>query len=190
VWSELLTDCGFFSLAISVLAVAFLGGNAIAGERADRSAEFFAYLPVQRAQSMASRLIVVVGAGLLVWLINLVVVYWVAPHVGYVSPTLAQQLAALRHQTMPGITLTAALAFGTAWLCSSLLSSPSIATALGLVSPALLFMVLAIIWDIVRGSTPWYEAEFIAFWYAILAPALACLCLVTGCVHYLRRVEP
>ena len=41
---------------LSLLTVALLAGNAIAGERADRSAEFIAYLPLRRSSTLASKL--------------------------------------------------------------------------------------------------------------------------------------
>ena len=37
-----------YSILLSLLTLTFLGGNAFAGERADRSAEYLAYLPLSR----------------------------------------------------------------------------------------------------------------------------------------------
>ncbi len=44
-----------WSLGLSNMMAALLGGNAIAGETADRSAEFLAYLPVSRLQRFFSK---------------------------------------------------------------------------------------------------------------------------------------
>ena len=51
-----------YSLAFLQLAFALLGGNSIAGERMDRSAEFLAYLPVSRGRILASKLLVALVA--------------------------------------------------------------------------------------------------------------------------------
>ena len=50
--------CGtaFYSIAISQLTVLILGANAIAGERADRSAEYMVYLPVSRSRRLLAKL--------------------------------------------------------------------------------------------------------------------------------------
>ena len=53
--------------------LALLGGNSIAGERVDRSAEFLAYLPVSRGRILASKLLVALAAVPLIWLPNLVI---------------------------------------------------------------------------------------------------------------------
>ena len=45
----------FLSCVFSQMTVALLGGNAVAGERADRSAEFIAYLPLRRSSTFASK---------------------------------------------------------------------------------------------------------------------------------------
>src|SRR5208282_1173833 len=63
----------FYSLGLLQLVFALLGGNSIAGERFDRSAEFLAYLPVSRGRILASKLLVSLAAVPLVWLPNLAV---------------------------------------------------------------------------------------------------------------------
>jgi ABC-type transport system involved in multi-copper enzyme maturation permease subunit len=186
-WSEMLTISGLFGLAISILLVALLGGNAIAGERADRSAEFFAYLPVPRRHALLSRLAVVLSAALLVWLINLAVLYWLAPHVGAMTSSDARAFAADRRKFVPLIAVTAGLAFGTAWLCSSLLSSPSIAAAVGILAPGALSLVLVTLREIADVRHTTFD---IVPWYVGLAPAIGLIFFAAGCVYYLRRVEP
>ena len=65
---DLIAPDGFFVLLVSALTLALVGGNSIAAERADRSAEFVAYLPLGRGQRLASKLflpltgVVVIGA--------------------------------------------------------------------------------------------------------------------------------
>ena len=71
--AECFMGSSFYSLGLLQLAFALLGGNSIAGERIDRSAEFLAYLPVSRGRILASKLLVALAAVPLVWLPNLVV---------------------------------------------------------------------------------------------------------------------
>ena len=47
-WPDLLVHTEITSLAFSLLTIGLLGGNAVAGERMDRSTEFLAYLPPTR----------------------------------------------------------------------------------------------------------------------------------------------
>ncbi len=55
------------SLALSQLTVALLAGNAMAGERADRSAECMAHVPVSRPKRMAATLILAGCAAAVIW---------------------------------------------------------------------------------------------------------------------------
>ena len=57
-----------YSLIISQLAIALIGGNAIAGERADRSAEFLCSLPITRKRILASKLLISLAIILVIWL--------------------------------------------------------------------------------------------------------------------------
>jgi ABC-type transport system involved in multi-copper enzyme maturation permease subunit len=186
-WPSLLAFSGLWSLGISFGTITFLAGNAIAGERADRSAEFFAYLPVPRRDALLSRIVVALTPALLVWLINLAIVFSVPWFGEQHLPRDVRQLAQLRDRAVAIIALITVLAFGVAWLCTSLLRSPAIAASLGLLAPGILFVVLETMKEIAYAR----HAEFDdGLWYAWLAPVLACLAFATGCVYYLRRVEP
>ncbi len=72
-WAEGFMISSFYSLGLLQVAMALLGGNSIAGERVDRSAEFLAYLPVSRGRILASKFLVALAAVPLIWLPNLVV---------------------------------------------------------------------------------------------------------------------
>ena len=50
-WMELFAISTVFSLLVSQLSIAILAGNIFAGERADRSADFLASLPISRMQN-------------------------------------------------------------------------------------------------------------------------------------------
>lgn len=141
-WSLLLAFSGLWSLGISFGTITFLAGNAIAGERADRSAEFFAYLPVRRRDALLSRIVVVLTPALLVWLINLAIVFSMPWFGEQHSPPDARAFAELRDRAVAIFALITVLAFGVAWLCTSVLRSPAIAASLGLLAPGILFVVL------------------------------------------------
>ncbi len=186
-WSSLLAFSGLWSLGISFGTITFLAGNAIAGERADRSAEFFAYLPVRRRDALLSRIVVALAPALLVWLINLAIVFSMLWFGEQHSPADFRAFARLRDQALAIFALITVLAFGVAWLCTALLRSPAIAASLGLLAPGVLFVVLEAMKEIACARHAEFDSEL---WYAWLAPVLACLAFAAGCAYYLRRVEP
>jgi ABC-type transport system involved in multi-copper enzyme maturation permease subunit len=111
-----------FGVGFSILTVALLAGNAFAGERADRSAEFIRYLPLERARLLVSKLLLCLGtvtvlcAGALLVLAQTVT----TRHVGF--------------RELVSISSIAVLLFGVSWLNSSIQSSPALATVSGLVA--------------------------------------------------------
>jgi len=173
------------SLGLSMLTVAMLAGNAMAAERTDRSAEFLAYLPPSRRAVITSKIILALGACLLIWTINLAVIYGLVP----LMPGLPEDAYAASdgHPTnaVPGLASTAVVLFGIAWFCSSFLASPAISTGIGIFSP------LA-----VAGGLQAVEYFFhppsldFGWWYCVICVGLGILGFVAGTVHYLRRVEP
>ena len=54
-WAFMLAPASVISLEATMLPLLLLGANAIARERADRSAEFLAYLPSSRARSSPAK---------------------------------------------------------------------------------------------------------------------------------------
>ena len=60
-WVQFFWGASLADLGIAALLTAFIAGNAIAGERADRSAEFTAYLPIHRKDAITSKAIVALG---------------------------------------------------------------------------------------------------------------------------------
>jgi len=180
-WCDFWAETGVFSLGLSMLSLALLGGNAIACERADRSAEFLACLPPSRRLVIASKAIVVIGIGLLIWGIGLGVTYGAAALAGDVQEAVAR----IRGEALPAIAHTAVLLVGAGWLVSSCLSSPAIASGIGIASPILLFALLSVL-KYYYG----YEDLDMRFWYGTLAVGLGVTGFAAGVVHYLRRVEP
>ena len=140
-WPELLIHGGLISLSLSLLTVTLLAGNAVAGERADRSAEFLAYLPPTRAAVITSKIMLALGTSLILCLASLAALYIIAPALGEVPPD------ALLARADAAVSLSAAAValFGGAWLASCCLSSPTIATGLGVGLVCYVFVMLAIV---------------------------------------------
>ena len=81
-WCMGLLVAAAYSVGISQLTMALLGGNAIAGERADRSAEFVAYLPLTRARILAAKLTVVLLGVAAIWVPNLLILGFTSAGLG------------------------------------------------------------------------------------------------------------
>src|SRR5262245_42537586 len=75
VWADALSSYGHMALSVLPFVAALLGGNAIACERADRSAHFLAYLPPTKTRILASKFIVAVCALAVFCGGNLVAIY-------------------------------------------------------------------------------------------------------------------
>jgi ABC-type transport system involved in multi-copper enzyme maturation permease subunit len=179
-WSRLLLTASLFSLGLSSLTLVTLAGNSIASERADRSAEFLAYLPPSRLRILVSKALLALLVAGVIWVFNLSVGEVIAPTLGSSLGNPADELAP-RSMLAAG----AVLLFGAGWLGSALLSSPAIATSLGigaaLAVPGLI-MTMRVLFTI--------PPEDVQHWGLITALTLGTLCFVSGSVYYLRRVEP
>ena len=177
-WTELFRMASIASLLLTVLAIGFLGGNAIAGERVDRSAEFVAYLPISRRPAVASKAIVAIGASLAFWLVN--------ASVACVTSWMIDDLPL--NLVLEGVLFTttgAVLIFGASWLFSSFMSSPPIATIMGLATVVVYGLTMTLI-DQARGlDTPRTDPL-----YFVLCVVLGGVCFVAGVICYVRRIEP
>ncbi|HUU85679.1 MAG TPA: hypothetical protein VM243_19445 [Phycisphaerae bacterium] len=181
-WPQQLTTIGLASLSFSLLTMVMLGGNAIAGERADRSAEFLAYLPPSRRAIITSKAVLAIGAGLAVWLVNLGVIYVLAPRTARIPEELAMHLGDVQGDTLVFLAALSVYLFGSAWLGSCLVASPAIATGLGFVPP---FITGCLLLYFLGPEHPDIDA-----WYYTLAVTLGVLFFVAGVAYYVRRVEP
>ena len=97
-------------------ALALLSGNAFAGERADRSAEFIDYLPLERWRRVVSKLLLHLVAFVVLIGANLV--------------ALGQILELDNIANVLGVAL---MLYGVNWFASSIQSSPVVATMSGVV---------------------------------------------------------
>jgi ABC-type transport system involved in multi-copper enzyme maturation permease subunit len=165
---------------VSQLTLALLGGNLIACERVDRSAEFLVYLPLSRARILASKITLALLVAALIWGPNLLILQLA---VGELLPSQGSQ------QVWSGlgyVAITGFVFFSVGWLLSSILESPTFAICAGLITPLLIVMGgQALVWAL------GYALDEVAGpWYARTCLTLAPVCLIVGTWYYLRRVEP
>ncbi|HSW45718.1 MAG TPA: ABC transporter permease subunit [Phycisphaerae bacterium] len=172
-----------FSLLLSCLLAAFLGGNAMAGERADRSAEFAAGLPIPRRPAIASKLAVSLGACLALFLVNYAVLALLLP---LAEPNLTAASNFIRSMALVFLVMVGT--FGIAWFFSSLLRSPAIAAAAAIGTATMLVMIVrqAYGWEVPENTARLSLGDSIAL--SILA--LGVVLLVAGTGIALRRKEP
>ncbi len=185
-WARFLLMSSIPSLIFSELTIALLAGNAVACERADRSAEFLGYLPPSRARILASKALLVWLTALSIWGVNLLVVA-MAPLISTAGTrefhaNLSFSLTAFFVTTVA----TGILFLGTGWLASCILDSPTFAAAIGLVAPLLLFCSF----QISQLLFAWPEIQTMQSWYTASSFVLGLLCFALGSAYYLRRVEP
>ncbi len=178
-----LSPVALMSLGASLITIAALAGNAIAGERQDRSAEFLAYLPPTRRRIIASKAAVALSAALIIWLFNLAVVWVLVP---WVRPADNPELGGAGDVSiaLPVVAALAVVMFGAAWLGSAMLGTPTISTALGFCAPALVAGAL----QALQYYAAWYF-DF-SWWFRTVCITLGGVCFVVGVAYYLRRIEP
>jgi ABC-type transport system involved in multi-copper enzyme maturation permease subunit len=182
---ENLSASSFYCLCFGQLALALIGGNAIAGERADRSAEFQAYLPIRRGKIVVAKLMLSLAIAALIWLPNLLSLLALAAMVD--SPSLQGDLPPMLPGLFINVAATGLTFFCVAWFLSSFIRSPAISVLAGFVTPPLIaatFLYAAYIF-----YQPWVEHYFEPV-YRSVCLAVAPACFVAGTWIYLRRVEP
>jgi ABC-type transport system involved in multi-copper enzyme maturation permease subunit len=182
-WTQFIASAGLYSLGLGQITIALIGGNVIAGERVDRSAEFLASLPISRRKILLSKLLLSLAIAAVIW--GNLFVSWLLMNT---SPELAEQLHG-RQIIMPIAIIAAVglLFFGVAWLFSSFLSSPTFAVAAALIAPLLVGWGLMGI-GYLSGVTD-RDLNF-PYCYSGIASVLGLACFAGGAWYYLRRVEP
>ncbi|MGA2797397.1 MAG: ABC transporter permease [Thermoguttaceae bacterium] len=171
------------SLILSLIVFAFMGGNAIACERADRSSEFLAYLPISRGKIVTSKLLVSLLIGGFIWIVNLSIIgscLLSFPQEAFVDPN-APPFGII----IGGFLVACLTFFCIAWLFSCFMQSPAISVGIGIITPILLAYTFAFIVHFFLG-----DANITFVWPMGLAIALSLASFIGGTWYYVRRVEP
>jgi ABC-type transport system involved in multi-copper enzyme maturation permease subunit len=172
-----------FGLTASQVLLAVLGGNMIAGERTDRSAEFLAYLPVTRGKIITSKILVAGWMIALIWLPNLLLLLGnLSLGPGLSTSEVRPFLVGVGYTLLTGLVF-----FCVAWCFSSMLSSPTYSAGAGLIAPILVAGALLWIGRSLCNDTEMLAFMKVSYLYACLP--LAPLSFVAGTWYYLRRVE-
>jgi len=177
-WYRFYEAASLVDVFLSGLLIAFFAGNAIAGERADRSAEFFAYQPLSKRSVLLSKFLV--SAGLSAAVLGVCVVgMWAYPWVsgGPIKLPSAEENATFF--------ATCLAMFGVAWGVSSFVRSASYAAAAGVCVPICLGVMLALIFEGASGGESSTGAS-----YSVVAGVVGLASFASGTVYYVRRVEP
>ena len=178
-WSHMMFTCAICSLLLELPAAAMLGGCSFAAERADRSAEFLAYMPVSRGKMAASKALLALGVLGAIWLLNLAVLWTVESHVG--PPDTAGSLG----RTTWGLVSICGCMFGVAWLCSAMAGSPALAACAGICVPVLLVVVAVFI-----SKTLVVSESTLDRWFTCLCGSVGLAGFLLGWRYYVHGVEP
>jgi ABC-type transport system involved in multi-copper enzyme maturation permease subunit len=188
-WRTILAEClmtsSFFSAIVAQLALALVGGNVIAGERADRSVEFQAYLPIKRSRVLVAKILFSLAIADVIWLPNLFLMW--ATAIGFDFRLLFVDLNRGALATLGYSALTGLVFFCGAWFVSSLRATPVISVFGGLIAPLLLVGVFMLSARILRIALP---LQYLGPFYCVACPVFAVICFGLGTWLYLRRVEP
>jgi ABC-type transport system involved in multi-copper enzyme maturation permease subunit len=185
-WAGFLLMSSMPSLVFSQLTVCLLAANAVASERADRSAEFLGYLPPSRGRILASKAILVWSSAVLIWCLN-VLAAAAAPWISAIGKEhFTATLPSPLWEGMLNTVATGVLLLGAGWCASCLMDRTEFATAISVVTPLLLFCSF----KLSNHFVAWPGAENVQNWYLGSCLVLGPLCFAAGTVYYLRRVEP
>jgi ABC-type transport system involved in multi-copper enzyme maturation permease subunit len=185
-WREAFGVSSFYSFLLSQLIISVVAGNAFAGERVDRSAEFLMSLPISRSRILVSKLLFSLAIIAVIWLTNATVILCLTgPPAEWGSTSWSEIL-----EILGGIAIVTSAFFCVAWFLSSFLSSPTFAVAGGLLTPLLLLTGIVFVGYLLDvESLPQFDMFFaFAFFGTLLV--LGPICFGVGTWYYLRRVEP
>lgn len=182
-WVENFTASSLYGFCIAQVVIALIGGNVIAGERVDRSAEFLASLPIARRRILVSKLLLALAIIAVIWLTDGLALCY-AMELLYQHHGVDQGAAI---EFFANAAITAMTFFCVAWCLSAFLSSAVIAVCGGLVAPLIAVSGPMFIAHLLGSPMQDFEPES---WFLGICLTVSPICFVVGTWHYLRRVEP
>ncbi len=176
-WYDYFRIASIASLIASMINFSFFPANAIAGERADRSAEFFAYLPIRRSEAVLSKAIVSLALSTGV-VVTCVAIMYLSFKVGRIERGPSWEERCLFVATLMAM-------FGIAWGVSSFATSATYAAAAGIALPICYGVTLALLLE-EQGLPSPQVATIFSLSCVVVGPT----CFAAGVRHYLHRVKP
>jgi hypothetical protein len=184
------TVCGF---VFSQLSIAVVGGNAFAGERADRSAEFLVSLPISKGKIILSKLIVSLALALAIWLISSLILASLAAAHGELSFDTrgrANDFADMG-RVIGCVAIVSATFFCVAWGLSSFLTSSTFSVLGGLFTPLLVVWGIMLVGYFLHVDFDRQDGgNLLRLLFNAVCLTISPLCFGLGTWYYLRRVEP
>jgi ABC-type transport system involved in multi-copper enzyme maturation permease subunit len=177
-WPDLFVVAATLSLVLELATAVLLGGCAFASERADRTAEFMAYMPVSRGRIVASKalLALAVFAFIGIW------------DIGTVFSLERWHNLEEGNSIWKPISVFAAISwcmFGSAWFASSISRSHGLSAAVGILVPIGCAGAMMSLTKLMGWSENWLDRGM-----PIILAALGTAGFVAGVRYYLWRVEP
>ena len=118
-WVEIFAAAAIWGVTISQFTLALVGGNAIAGERVERTAEFLYSLPIPRRRMVASKLLLASLITAVIWLPNATILWCLMEAAGGSAGDLHKFLQPAMDVALTGLTF-----FCVAWFLSCYIASP------------------------------------------------------------------
>lgn len=177
-------DAFSVSLLLSLFTFAMLGGNAVAAERADRSAEFLAYQPISRWFMLLSKSLIALPTIAGIWMVNLVFLFLVTPCIaeGVTAADMAGRPEV--YEALIVFAATSVFLFGACWFWSAVLRSHGLATGMGFF--ALAVVTIGMI-GVDRGLG--MEGFFTNESFLIVALVIGIGGYAAGCLTYVFRED-
>ena len=177
-WSKLLGLAATLSLVLELVTAVLMGGCAFASERADRTAEFMAYMPVSRGRIIWSKTLLILAVFAFIGLLDIGML-WILE--GRQSSTGGDSI----WKVVRVFGSISWCMFGCAWCISSMSRSHGLSAAVGIFVPLGCVGVMLSWTKLMGWSEDWLD-QGIPNTFAILGT----VGYATGVWYYLRRVEP
>lgn len=195
-WKDVLAGSCVYSLFISQFTLALVGGNAISGERVDRSSEFLLSLPIARKRILASKILLALVIAAVVWLFNAACLSPLAAAVPWPQKWPEHiDWGEVAHGILICVTpaVTGLTFFCVGWFLSEFVTSPAFDVCGGFLAPLGVISIIGLIdWALLMSGLSEYRLSHLAMlrWYCASCLTLALVSFGVGTWHYLRRVEP
>lgn len=177
-WSMLFGSAALLSLILQLVTITLLGACAFAPERADRTAEFMAYMPVSRGQVILSKIILSLMIFAFIGLWDIGTVYLVDSGKGVENGNSFSKVALMFSSMSLCI-------FSCSWFVSTMSQSHGLAAAVGILVPIGCIGILLTITHLMGWSEDWLNHGM-----PIMLLSLGFVGFTAGVRYYLWRVEP